>query len=47
MTNTRQHAPDARSVHVAVRRTPGWLLVRVADDGMSPRTAPARGTASA
>lgn len=43
LTNTRQHAPDARSVHVAVRRTPDWLLVRVADDGMSPRTAPARG----
>ncbi|MBG6065270.1 sensor histidine kinase [Micromonospora ureilytica] len=43
LTNTRQHAPDARSVNVAVRRTPGWLLVRVADDGASPRTAPARG----
>ncbi|MEV4123282.1 histidine kinase [Micromonospora sp. NPDC049645] len=43
LTNTRQHAPDARSVHVAVRRTPDWLLVRVADDGASPRTAPARG----
>ncbi|MEV4762238.1 histidine kinase [Micromonospora chokoriensis] len=43
LTNTRQHAPDARSVDVAVRRTPDWLLVRVADDGASPRTAPARG----
>lgn len=43
LTNARQHAPDARSVHVAVRRTPDWLLVRVADDGASPRTAPARG----
>ncbi|MEU8390735.1 histidine kinase [Micromonospora sp. NPDC048842] len=43
LTNTRQHAPDARSVSVAVRRTPDWLLVRVADDGASPRTAPARG----
>ncbi|MCG5463340.1 histidine kinase [Micromonospora sp. NPDC053740] len=43
LTNTRQHAPDARSVDVAVRRTPDWLLVRVADDGTSPRTAPARG----
>ncbi|MGN9812870.1 sensor histidine kinase [Micromonospora sp. BQ11] len=43
LTNTRQHAPDARSVHVAVRRTPDWLLVRVTDDGASPRTAPARG----
>ncbi|MEV1158999.1 histidine kinase [Micromonospora chokoriensis] len=43
LTNTRQHAPDARSVDVAVRRTPEWLLVRVVDDGASPRTAPARG----
>ncbi|WP_433308443.1 sensor histidine kinase [Micromonospora sp. CA-269861] len=43
LTNTRQHAPDARAVDVAVRRTPDWLLVRVADDGASPRTAPARG----
>ncbi|MGW5557124.1 sensor histidine kinase [Micromonospora sp. NPDC003944] len=43
LTNTRQHAPDARSVDVAVRRTPDWLLVRVADDGASPRTTPARG----
>lgn len=42
LTNTRQHAPDARSVHVAVRRTPDWLLVRVADDGASPRSTPAR-----
>lgn len=47
LTNTRQHAPDARSVDVSVRRTPDWLLVRVADDGATPRTAPARGTASA
>ncbi|MEU4551737.1 signal transduction histidine kinase [Micromonospora violae] len=43
LTNTRQHAPDARTVDVAVRRTPDWLLIRVADDGASPRTAPARG----
>ncbi|MEU1588209.1 histidine kinase [Micromonospora sp. NPDC005710] len=43
LTNTRQHAPDARSVDVAVRRTPDWLLIRVADDGTSPRTASARG----
>ncbi|MEU8329254.1 histidine kinase [Micromonospora sp. NPDC048839] len=43
LTNTRQHAPDARSVDVAVRRTPDWLLVRVADDGAAGRTAPARG----
>ncbi|MFF0318052.1 sensor histidine kinase [Micromonospora sp. NPDC005252] len=43
LTNARQHAPDARSVAVSVRRTPDWLLVRVADDGATPRTAPARG----
>ncbi|WBB68518.1 histidine kinase [Micromonospora sp. WMMD812] len=43
LTNTRQHAPDARSVDVFVRRTPDWLLVRVADDGATPRTPPARG----
>ncbi|WP_327644457.1 sensor histidine kinase [Micromonospora zamorensis] len=43
LTNTRQHAPDARSVDVAVRRTPDWLLVRVADDGATGRTVPARG----
>ncbi|MET8231778.1 histidine kinase [Micromonospora sp. NPDC005298] len=43
LTNARQHAPDARAVYVSVRRTPDWLLVRVADDGASPRTAPARG----
>ncbi|MFG1841742.1 sensor histidine kinase [Micromonospora sp. NPDC049175] len=43
LTNTRQHAPDARSVDVAVRRTQDWLLVRVADDGAAGRTAPARG----
>ncbi|MET8348617.1 histidine kinase [Micromonospora sp. NPDC005206] len=43
LTNTRQHAPDARSVDVAVRRTPDWLLVRVADDGASARTTPTRG----
>ncbi|MCO1594679.1 histidine kinase [Micromonospora sp. RHAY321] len=43
LTNARQHAPDARSVDVSVRRTPDWLLIRVADDGTAPRTAPARG----
>ncbi|MET7672912.1 sensor histidine kinase [Micromonospora luteifusca] len=43
LTNTRQHAPGARTVDVAVRRTPDWLLVRVADDGAAGRTAPARG----
>ncbi|MFG1866871.1 sensor histidine kinase [Micromonospora arborensis] len=43
LTNARQHAPGARSVDVAVRRTSDWLLVRVADDGAAGRTAPARG----
>ncbi|MEV4216351.1 histidine kinase [Micromonospora sp. NPDC049662] len=43
LTNARQHASDARSVAVSVRRTPDWLLVRVANDGAGPRTTPARG----
>ncbi|MFI7608432.1 sensor histidine kinase [Micromonospora sp. NPDC049366] len=43
LTNARQHASDARAVDVFVRRTPQWLLVRVADDGSSSRTAPGRG----
>jgi len=43
LTNARQHAPDARVVDVLVRRTPDWLLVRVTDDGATPRTPPARG----
>lgn len=42
LTNARQHAPDARSVDVFVRRTPDWLLVRVADDGAAARTSPPR-----
>lgn len=43
LTNTRQHAPDARSVDVMMRRTPDWLLIRVTDDGATPRIPPARG----
>lgn len=37
LTNIRQHAPDARVADVWVRRTPEWLLVRVANDGAPPR----------
>ncbi|GAA0568619.1 histidine kinase [Paractinoplanes ferrugineus] len=33
LTNVRQHAVDARVVDVWIRRTPEWLLVRVANDG--------------
>jgi len=43
LTNARQHAPDARTVDVLVRRTADWLLVRVTDDGAGPRATPARG----
>jgi signal transduction histidine kinase len=39
LTNVRQHAATARVADVWIRRTPDWLLVRVADDG-----APARAT---
>ncbi|MCA2212074.1 sensor histidine kinase [Jidongwangia harbinensis] len=42
LTNIRQHAPDARVADVWVRRTPEWLLVRVANDGAPPRTATPR-----
>ena len=38
LTNIRQHASHARVVDVWVRRTPDWLLVRVANDGIEPRT---------
>jgi len=37
LTNIRQHADGARVVDVWVRRTPDWLLVRVANDGAPPR----------
>jgi signal transduction histidine kinase len=38
LTNIRQHAPGARVADVWLRRTPEWLLVRIADDGAAPRT---------
>jgi len=37
LTNIRQHADGARVADVWVRRTPEWLLVRVANDGAAPR----------
>lgn len=39
LTNVRQHAAGARVADIWVRRTPQWLLVRVANDGDA---APAR-----
>jgi signal transduction histidine kinase len=42
LTNIRQHATGARVADVWVRRTPDWLLVRVADDGPPPRAATPR-----
>jgi len=33
LTNIRQHATGARVADVWIRRTPDWLLVRVANDG--------------
>jgi signal transduction histidine kinase len=36
LTNIRRHAKDARVADVWVRRTPEWLLVRVANDGTAP-----------
>ncbi|WP_106124796.1 sensor histidine kinase [Pseudosporangium ferrugineum] len=37
LTNIRRHAQGARVADVWVRRTPDWLLVRVANDGLPPR----------
>jgi len=37
LTNIRQHASGARVADVWVRRTPDWLLVRVANDGVPAR----------
>ena len=37
LTNIRQHAAGARVADVWVRRTPDWLLVRVANDGVPAR----------
>jgi signal transduction histidine kinase len=42
LTNIRQHAPAARVADVWIRRTPEWLLVRVANDGVMPRSATPR-----
>jgi signal transduction histidine kinase len=38
LTNVRRHAVEATVVDVWIRRTPEWLLVRVANDGHPPRT---------
>jgi signal transduction histidine kinase len=37
LTNIRQHANAARVADIWVRRTPDWLLVRVANDGPPPK----------
>ena len=37
LTNIRQHASGARVADVWIRRTPEWLLVRVANDGAPPK----------
>jgi signal transduction histidine kinase len=42
LTNIRQHAATARVADVWVRRTPDWLLVRVANDGAPQRAATPR-----
>ncbi|AGZ43410.1 sensor histidine kinase [Actinoplanes friuliensis] len=42
LTNIRRHAQGARVADVWVRRTPDWLLVRVANDGAPPRAATPR-----
>ncbi|MEU7904661.1 histidine kinase [Actinoplanes sp. NPDC049118] len=42
LTNIRRHAQGARVADVWVRRTPDWLLVRVANDGAVPRAAAPR-----
>jgi signal transduction histidine kinase len=39
LTNIRRHARDSRFCDVWVRVTPGWLLVRVANDGLPPAAA--------
>ncbi|MBU2664236.1 two-component sensor histidine kinase [Actinoplanes bogorensis] len=41
LTNIRQHAPAASAADVWIRRTPEWLLVRVANDGVTPARTPA------
>jgi signal transduction histidine kinase len=42
LTNVRRHAAGASVVDVWLRRTPDWLLVRVANDGYAARTTPTR-----
>ncbi|MGX6606322.1 sensor histidine kinase [Micromonosporaceae bacterium Da 78-11] len=42
LTNIRQHARDARAADVWIRRTPDWLLVRVANDGTDAKGATPR-----
>jgi signal transduction histidine kinase len=42
LTNIRQHAAGAQVADVWIRRTPDWLLVRVANDGGTVRGAPVR-----
>jgi signal transduction histidine kinase len=37
LTNVRKHAREAAVVDVTVRRTPGWVAVRVSDDGRPSR----------
>jgi signal transduction histidine kinase len=39
LTNIRQHAGAARVADIGVRRTPDWLLVRIANDGQPPKAA--------
>ncbi|GAB2574488.1 hypothetical protein Aab01nite_15600 [Paractinoplanes abujensis] len=41
LTNVRQHAPAAGAADIWIRRTPEWLLVRVANDGVVPARTPA------
>ncbi|MEV6851981.1 histidine kinase [Actinoplanes sp. NPDC051411] len=42
LTNIRQHANAARVADIWVRRTPDWLLVRIANDGQPPKPATPR-----
>ncbi|MBM2620204.1 two-component sensor histidine kinase [Actinoplanes sp. LDG1-06] len=41
LTNVRQHAPAATAADIWIRRTPEWLLVRIANDGVVPARTPA------
>ncbi|MGA5299120.1 sensor histidine kinase [Nucisporomicrobium flavum] len=42
LTNIRRHAQGVRVADVWIRRTPDWLLVRVANDGLPPKAAAPR-----